>query len=177
MADRLQIKPAQGKLAVLTPGMGAVSSTFCAGLEAVRRGLRLPIGSLTQMGHIRLGKRTENRQPLLRNFLPLAELDDIVCGGWDIFEDSIYAAALKAGVLDRVLLDELKPALDTIRPLPAVFDNYYVKKLDGPHIKRGLNKMELAEALIQDMTDFVATSGCKRVVMIWCGSTEIFMQR
>jgi myo-inositol-1-phosphate synthase len=176
MAEKLPIKPVAGKLGILTPGMGAVSSTFMAGVEAVRRGLRLPIGSLTQMGHIRLGKRTENRQPMIRNFLPLAELDDLVFGGWDIFEDNVYEAATKAGVLDKALLDELQPSLATIRPMSAVFDNYYVKKLDGPHVKKGRNKMELAEALMQDMDTFRKQHHCDRLVMIWCGSTEIFLK-
>jgi len=176
MAERLSITPAEGKLGVLTPGMGAVSSTFFAGVEAIRRGLRQPIGSLTQMGHIRLGKRTEDRQPMIRNFLPLTDLDDIVFGGWDIFEDSVYDAATNAGVLPQQLLDELKPNLDAVRPMPAVFDNYYVKKLDGSHVKKGKNKMELAEALMQDMRDFAKQNNCSRLVMIWCGSTEIFLK-
>ena len=149
MAEGLQIKPAAGKLAILTPGMGAVSSTFMAGVEAIRLGMRLPIGSFTQMGHIRLGKRTDDRQPLVRNFVQLAELDDIVFGGWDIFEDSIYEACLKSGVLDRSLVDELKPSLDQIRPMPAVFDSYYVKNLQGHHVKKGKNKMELIEEAIK----------------------------
>jgi myo-inositol-1-phosphate synthase len=177
MADGLQIKPAEGKLGVLTPGMGAVSSTFIAGVEAIRRGLRLPIGSFTQMAHIRLGKRTDGRQPLVRNFAPLAELDDIVFGGWDIFEDSVYDACTNAGVLDRYLIEELKPALAQIRPMPAVFDNYYVKKLQGDHVKKGQNKLELAEALIGDMQRFRKENGCERLVMIWCGSTEIFLEQ
>ena len=177
MPDKLQIKPADGKLGILTPGMGAVSSTFFAGVESVRRGLRLPIGSFTQMGHIRLGKRTENRQPIVRDFLPLANLDDLAFGGWDIFPDSVYDAALKAGVLERSLLDELQPQLAEVKPMPAVFDNYYVKKLDGDHVKQGANKMELAEALMEDMENFKATNNCDRLVMVWCGSTEIFLQR
>ncbi len=177
MGEKLDIKPAAGKLGILTPGMGAVSSTFISGLEAVRRGLRLPTGSVTQLGHIRLGKRTEGRQPLIRNFVPLANLDDIVFGGWDIFNDSVYEAAVKAGVLDRTLLDELKPAIDGIRPMPAVFDQYYVKKLNGEHVKKGANKMALAEALMQDMDDFKAANGCDRLVMVWCGSTEIYIKR
>jgi myo-inositol-1-phosphate synthase len=177
MPDRLAIRPAQGKLGVLTPGMGAVSSTFIAGVEAIRRGLRLPVGSLTQMGHIRLGKRTDARQPMIRNFVPLVELGDLVFGGWDIFDDSVYEAAVKAGVLDRTLLDELKDSLDGIRPMPAVFDNYYVKKLEGTHVKKGANKMELAEALREDMRNFRKENGCDRLVVIWCGSTEIFLRR
>jgi len=177
MAEALRIKPAKGKLGVLTPGMGAVSSTFIAGVEAIRHGLRLPIGSLTQMGHIRLGKRTEGRQPLVRNFVPLAELSELVFGGWDIFEDNVYESCQKAGVLDRYLIEELKPVLEKIEPMSAVFDNYYVKKLDGPHVKKGTSKIALAEALREDITNFRKANGCDRVVLIWCGSTEIYLKR
>jgi myo-inositol-1-phosphate synthase len=176
MAEKLQIKPAAGKLGILTPGMGAVSTTFIAGVHAIRQGLRLPIGSLTQMGHIRLGKRTEDRQPLVRNFVPLAGLDDLVFGGWDIFEDSVYDAAVNAGVLEKELLDQLKPDLEAIRPMTAVFDQYYVKMLEGTHVKTG-TKMEMAEALMQDMETFKKENGCDRLVMVWCGSTEIFMKK
>ncbi len=177
MAEKLDIKPAGGKLGILTPGMGAVSSTFMAGVEAIRKGLSLPIGSVTQMGHIRLGKRTDGRQPLVKNFVPLAEMDDLVFGGWDIFPDNVYEAASKAGVLPQTMLDQLEPELAAISPMEAVFDNYYVKKLDGTHVKKDRNKLELAEALIQDMEDFKRRHGCDRLVMIWCGSTEIFLQR
>lgn len=177
MGEKRDIRPATGKLGILTPGMGAVASTFVAGVEASRRGLRLPIGSFTQMGHIRLGKRTDGRQPLVRNFLPLTDMQDIVFGGWDIFPDSIYEAAMKAGVLERDLLGELKAPLDAIKPMPAVFDQYYVKKLHGEHVKKGKNKMELAEAVMQDIADFKARNGCDRIVMVWCGSTEIFIKR
>jgi myo-inositol-1-phosphate synthase len=176
MPEKLQIKPATGKLGILTPGMGAVSSTFIAGVHAIRAGLRLPIGSFTQMGHIRLGKRTEDRQPLVKNFVPLTDLNDIVFGGWDIFEDSVYDAALKAGVLEKELLDQLKGDLEQIKPMKAVFDQYYVKKLEGHHVKTG-TKMELAEQLMQDMENFKKENGCERLVMVWCGSTEIFMKR
>ncbi len=176
MTTGLEVKPAGGKLGILTPGMGAVSSTFMAGVIAVRKGLRLPIGSVTQLGHIRLGKRTENRQPLIRNFVPLTELGDIEFGGWDIFADSIYDASLTAGVLPRELLKELEDELSAIKPMPAVFDNYYVKKLHGTHVKQGANKMELAEQLMADMENFKQEKGCDRLVMIWCGSTEIFMK-
>ena len=177
MAAGLTIKPAQGKLGILTPGMGAVSTTFMGGVEAVRRGMRLPIGSLTQMGHIRLGKRTDNRQPLVRNFVPLADLNDIVFGGWDIFADSAHEAAVKAGVLERHVLEDLRPFLSEIRPMPAVFDNYYVKKLDGTNVKKGRNKMALAEAIMRDIEEFKKANGCDRIVMVWCGSTEIFLTR
>ena len=176
MSDKLQIKPAQGKLGILTPGMGAVSTTFMAGVIAIRRGLRLPIGSFTQMAHIRLGKRTEDRQPLVRNFVPLAELDEIAFGGWDIFDVNAYESALNAGVLEKELLDQLKPELEQISPMPAVFDQHYVKKLEGTHVKSGETKMELAEALMQDMETFKKENGCDRLVMVWCGSTEIYMK-
>jgi myo-inositol-1-phosphate synthase len=177
MADQQQIQPASGKLGVLTPGMGAVASTFIAGVVAIRKGLRLPIGSMTQMGHIRLGKRTDDRQPLVRNFVPLADLDQLVFGGWDLFEDDVYQAAMKAGVLEKDLLHELKDELEAIKPMPAVFDNHYVKKLHGTHVKTGTSKMDLAEQLMQDMETFKKNNGCDRLVMVWCGSTEIFMKR
>ena len=176
MSDKREIQPIKGKLGVLTPGMGAVSTTFIAGVIAIRRGLRLPIGSFTQMGHIRLGKRTDDRQPLVRNFVPLSELDDIAFGGWDIFEDNVYEAALNAGVLEKDLIEELRTELEAIKPMSAVFDQHYVKKLQGTHVKSGENKMDLAEALMQDMATFKQENGCDRLVMVWCGSTEIFMQ-
>jgi myo-inositol-1-phosphate synthase len=176
MSTGLDVKPANGKLGILTPGMGAVSSTFMAGVIAVRKGIRLPIGSTTQMGHIRLGKRTDNRQPLIKNFVPITDLKDIVFGGWDIFEDSIYEASLTAGVLPKDLLDEMKDELSAIKPMPAVFDNYYVKKLEGTYVKQGANKMELAEQLMADMETFKTENGCDRLVMVWCGSTEIYMK-
>ncbi|MFN2250751.1 MAG: inositol-3-phosphate synthase, partial [Anaerolineae bacterium] len=157
--------------------MGAVSSTFVAGNFAIRQGLGLPIGSFTQMGHIRLGKRTDDRQPLVKDFVPLVPMEKLEFGGWDIFPDSVHEACLKAGVLPPTLVNELKPQLDEIRPMEAVFDKYYVKKLDGDHVKKAVNKMELAEALIDDMRRFKADNGCDRLVMVWCGSTEIFMER
>ena len=175
MSEKTEIRPINGKLGILTPGMGAVSSTFVAGTIAVRKGLRLPIGSFTQMGHIRLGKRSEERQPLVKNFLPLSELNDIAFGGWDIFEDSIYDAAINCGVLEKDLLEQLKPELEQIKPMKAVFDQYYVKKLEGTHVKTG-TKMELAEQVMQDMEDFKKENGCDRLVMVWCGSTEIYMK-
>jgi myo-inositol-1-phosphate synthase len=177
MAEQRKIQPATGKLGVLTPGMGAVSSTFMAGVHAIRAGLRKPIGSTTQMGHIRLGKRTEDRQPLVKDFLPLTTLENLEFGGWDIFDVSCYEASLTAGVLEKDLLDAIRPQLEAIRPMKAVFDQHYVKKLNGTHVKKAANKMELAEAVIQDMADFKKSHGCDRLVMIWCGSTEIYMQR
>jgi myo-inositol-1-phosphate synthase len=170
------IAPARGKLGVMIPGMGAVATTFVAGVEAVRRGLAHPIGSLTQMGTIRLGKRTEGRSPRIREFVPLAHLKDLVFTGWDLFPDDMYAAARKAGVLDKELLDQVKPFLSSIRPRPAVFDRSYVRKLDGPNVKKGKSKMDLAEQLRADIREFKKTSGASRFVTIWCGSTEIFLQ-
>ncbi|MCA1572131.1 MAG: inositol-3-phosphate synthase [Gemmatimonadota bacterium] len=170
------IREPRGKLGVLLPGMGAVSTTFMAGVEAVRRGGALPIGSLTQMGHIRLGKRTDHRNPRLGDFVPLAGLEDLEFGGWDIFEDDAYRSALNAGVLDREMLEGVRPFLEGIRPMPAAFDRHYVKKLDGPNVKRGKTKMELAEALIDDIETFRRERGVERMVMVWCGSTEIFLQ-
>jgi myo-inositol-1-phosphate synthase len=171
-----QIEPAQGKLGVMIPGMGAVATTFVAGVEAVRRGLARPIGSLTQMGTIRLGKRTEGRSPKIKDFVPLAKLDDLVFTGWDIFSDDMYASARNAGVLERDLIDQIKPFLQSIQPRTAVFDRNYVRKLDGPNVKKGKNKMELAEQVREDIREFKKSSGASRFVMIWCGSTEIFLR-
>ena len=165
-----------GKLGVLTPGMGAVATTFIAGVETVRQGLARPHGSLTQMGTIRLGKRSENRVPTIREFIPLAGLEDLVFGGWDIFEDDCYEAACKAGVLERGLLDSIRPFLERIKPMQAVFDRRYVKKLDGTWVKKGRNWFELAGQLMEDIERFRLTNGCDRLVMVWCASTEIFIK-
>ncbi|MGE5361204.1 MAG: inositol-3-phosphate synthase [Bacteroidales bacterium] len=156
-------------------GLGAVSTTFIAGVIAVRKGIARPIGSLTQMGTIRLGKRTEMRSPLIKDFLPLANLDDLVFGGWDIFEDNAYESAVNAGVLESSLLDQIRPELEAIKPWPAVFDRKYVKRLDGPNVKKGANKKVLAEQVIEDIRRFKAENKLDRLIMIWCGSTEIFM--
>ncbi|CDM65977.1 inositol-3-phosphate synthase [Pyrinomonas methylaliphatogenes] len=172
----VEIAPAQGKLGVLLVGLGAVSTTFIAGVEAVKRGLAEPIGSLTQMGTIRLGKRTENRVPKIKDFVPLAELDDLVFGAWDIFPDSAYEAALQAGVLEKELLVQLKPQLQKIKPMRAVFDQRYVKRLNGTHIKEGKTKMDLAEQLIEEIAEFKRRNRCARMVMIWAASTEVFMK-
>src|SRR5688572_10145880 len=155
--------------------MGAVSTTTIAGVLAIRRGLAKPIGSLTQMGTVRLGKRTEGRSPEIKDFVPLAGLDDVVFGGWDIFEDNSYEAARTAGVIDTALLDQIKPELEAIKPMSAVFDRRYVKRLDGPNVKRGANKRELAEQLRDDIRRFKKDNGLDRLVMIWCGSTEIYL--
>ncbi len=156
-------------------GLGAVSTTFIAGVMAVRKGIARPIGSLTQMGTIRLGKRTEGRTPLIKDLVPLASLDDIVFGGWDIFDDNCYEAATTAGVLEPSLLGQIKPELEAIKPMPAVFDRRYVKRLDGPNVKKGANKMDLAEQVRADIRRFKKENNLDRLVMIWCGSTEIYM--
>jgi myo-inositol-1-phosphate synthase len=160
----------------MIPGMGAVATTFVAGVEVIRRKYALPIGSLTQMGTIRLGKRTEARSPQIKKFVPLSGLEDLVFTGWDIFRDDMHTAAVKAGVLERELLDKVKPFLQSVKPLPAVFDHNYVRNIQGPNVKKGKNKMELAEQLRQDIRDFRKSSGAERLVMIWCGSTEIFLK-
>jgi myo-inositol-1-phosphate synthase len=172
----IKIAPPDGKLGVVLPGMGAITSTFIAGIEAIRRGLAKPIGSLTQMGTIRLGKRTENRVPAIRDFVPLASLDDLALGGWDLFSDNIYEAALKAGVLEQSLLDKVRDALESISPWPAVFDKTYVRRLDGTHVKKASNKMELAEQLQEDIRNFQKKNNLSRTVMVWCASTEIFLK-
>ena len=168
------IQAANGKLGVMTVGMGAVATTLIAGVDAVRKGTAKPIGSLTQMGTIRLGKRTENRIPLIKDFVPLATLDDIVFTGWDIFEDNAYEAAAHAKVLDKEQLNAIRSYLESIQPLPAVFDQHYVTRLNGTNIKKGKNKRELAEQLRTDIQAFKKT--VDRVVVIWCGSTEIFLE-
>jgi myo-inositol-1-phosphate synthase len=170
----VKIAPAVGKLGVLTPGMGAVTTTFVAGVEAVKRGLGLPIGSLTQLSTVRLGKRTEGRSPRIKDFVPLAELDDLVFGGWDIFEDNAYEAALKAGVLEPGLLAQVKEPLAALRPMRAVFNPEYIRRIHGPNVKADGSKMDQAEALGADIESFRRTSGASRLIMIWCASTEVF---
>jgi myo-inositol-1-phosphate synthase len=170
-----KIEKADGKLGVLLVGLGAVSTTTIAGVLAIRRGLAKPIGSLTQMGTVRLGKRTEGRSPAIKEFVPLASLDDIVFGGWDIFDENCYEAATTAGVLEKSLLDQIRPELERIRPWPAVFDRRYVKRLDGPNVKKGRNKRDLAEQLRADIQGFKNDHGLNRMVLIWCGSTETYM--
>jgi len=172
----VDIAPANGKLGILLVGLGAVSTTFVAGVEAIRKGAAQPIGSLTQMGTVRLGKRTDNRCPKIKDFVPLADLDDIVFGAWDIFADSAYEAALHAGVLEKSLVEDLREQLDSLKPMPAVFSQNYVKRLNGTNIKDGKNKMELAEQIIRDIADFKAEKGCDRLVIVWAASTEIFLE-
>ena len=174
--DNVKIAPAEGKLGVLIPGMGAVTTTFIAGLEAMKRGLGKPIGSLTQLGTIRLGKRTEGRSPAIKDFVPLAAIEDLEIGTWDIFEDNAYEAAVKAGVLEMPLLESVKAPMEAIRPMKAVFDQSFVKRLNGPNVKTGGSKMDYAEGVIEDIRQFKQRSGASRLMMIWCGSTEVFHQ-
>jgi myo-inositol-1-phosphate synthase len=169
-----KIAPAKGKLGVMVVGLGAVATTMIAGVEAIRRGLARPFGSLTQMGTIRLGKRTDNTSPKIKDFVPLADLNDLLFAAWDIFEDDAYQAAAHAEVLKKEMLDQIKPFLETIQPMPAVFDRYYVKRLNGTHVKKGTNKLDLANQVIADIQEF--KKKVDRVVMIWCGSTEIFLE-
>jgi len=170
----LTIAPAKGKLAILTPGMGAVATTLYAGVIAVNKGIAKPIGSHTQMGKIRLGKRTENRWTLVKDMVPLVPLTDVVFGGWDIFPENAYEAASHAKVLESSLLEQVKDELSKIKPMKAVFDRNFVKRLDGSHVKSAKTKMDLAEALRQDIRDFLKNNGCDRAVMVWCASTEVY---
>jgi myo-inositol-1-phosphate synthase len=170
------IRPAKGKLGILLPGMGAVATTFIAGVESIRKGLHKPIGSMTQMGTIRLGKRTDNRTPKISEFVPIAGLDDLVFGGWDIFEDNAYEAAKHAGVLSKDDLEAVRPFMESIRPMPGVFEPSYVKKLSGTYVKTGKNKMDMAEQLMADIERFKTTNGCDRLVAVWCGSTEVYKE-
>jgi myo-inositol-1-phosphate synthase len=176
MQKKIKIKPATGKLGILTPGLGAVATTFIAGVIASRRGLAEPIGSLTQMSNIRLGKRTENRNPKIKDFVPLATLDDIVFGGWDLYEDNVYEAAVNAKVLDRFMVEALKSDLEKIKPMKAVFEKRYARNLVGTHIKEGKTKMDLAKQLMDDIRQFKKDNDCSRLVMVWCASTEIYLE-
>lgn len=167
------IQPADGKLGVLIPGIGAVSTTFIAGVEAIKRGLAQPIGSLTQLATIRLGKRTDTNTPKIKDFVPLAGLNDLVFGGWDIYDDNAYEAAAHANVLEPNLLEKVRLPLEKIKPMPAVFEKEYVKRIDGPNVKKG-SKMDRAQMLIDDIEKFRKENDCARLAMIWCGSTEVF---
>jgi myo-inositol-1-phosphate synthase len=171
-----KIAPAKGKLGILLPGMGAVATTFMAGVELVRKGKAQPVGSLTQLGTIRLGKRTDNNSPKINKFVPLADLDNLVFGGWDIFKDNAYQAASNAGVLSKEDLLKVKPFLSKIKPMKAAFDKEYVKRLDGKHVKKAKNKYELALQIKEDIANFKKTSGATRLVTCWCGSTEVFIR-
>ena len=167
----------KGRLGVLLVGLGAVSTTFIAGVAAIKQGIAEPIGSLTQMGTIRLGKRTDNRVPLIKDFVPLAKLEDLVFGAWDIFPDSAYEAAMHAGVLEKELLAQIKAPLQKIKPMKAVFDQSYVKRLHGTNVKEGKSKMDLAQQLIEEIVEWKKKNRCSRVVMIWAASTEVFIKQ
>ena len=176
-SKRVDIKAPTGKLGVLTPGMGAVATTFIAGVEAIKAGIGDPIGSLTQMATIRLGKRTEKRTPMIKDFVPLANLEDLVFGGWDIFGESVYDSAIHAGVLKKETLDALKEPLKAIRPWEGAFDRDYVRRLDGTHVKEGATKWDLALQLREDIQRFKSDNGLDRMVMVWCGSTEVYIEQ
>ncbi|MGJ1263912.1 inositol-3-phosphate synthase [Sphingobacterium spiritivorum] len=171
-----QVKEANGKLGILIPGLGAVATTLIAGVAAINKGLSLPIGSVSQLSRIRLGKRTEDRNPLIKDFVPLAKLEDIVFGGWDVYEDNVYVAASKAKVLEQGQLDQVKDVLENIKPMKAVFDKNFVKNLDGTHIKSETTRRELADAARKDIRDFKEQNGLDRVVIVWCGSTERYIE-
>ncbi|NII83782.1 MULTISPECIES: inositol-3-phosphate synthase [unclassified Pedobacter] len=171
-----QVKAAEGKLGILMPGLGAVATTMIAGVAAIKKGISKPIGSLTQMGTIRLGKRTEKREPKIKDFVPLAGLDDLVFGGWDVYEDNVYEAALNARVLDANLLRDVREELQAIKPMRAAFDRNYVKNLDGKYVKDLDNRYELALAVMEDIKNFKAENNCDRIVLVWCGSTEIYFE-
>jgi myo-inositol-1-phosphate synthase len=173
---KINIKPANGKLGILIPGLGAVATTLIAGVEAVKKGISQPVGSLTQMGSIRLGKRTENRHPKIKDFVPLAKLEDIVFGGWDLYEDNVYESAMNAKVLEESLLNQVKEGLQAIKPMKAAFDKNYAKNLDGTYVKTG-TRYELAQQVMDDIKNFQAENGCDRVVLVWCGSVPKFTSK
>jgi len=176
MNSNIDIKKPVGKLGILTPGMGAVSTTFMAGVIATNKGIGKPIGSISQMGKIRLGKRTDDRNPKVNEFVPLASMKDMVFGGWDIFSENTYDAAMRAGVLDKELLYSLKDELSGIKPMPAVFDPDFVKNIEGENIKKEKTKMDAAKALMADIKNFKAENNCDRLVMVWCASTEVYTE-
>ncbi|MEE3235625.1 MAG: inositol-3-phosphate synthase [Candidatus Latescibacterota bacterium] len=176
MSDPKIIKSAEGKLGILMPGMGAVATTVIAGVEAIKAGLGKPIGSLTQMGTIRLGKRTEARSPLINEFVPLAQLDDLVFGGWDVFPDDAFEAATHAGVLEKGVLDGIEDRLRAVKPMKAVFDRDYVRRLEGSHVKSGKDKWSMVLEVREDIQRFKQENNVDRLVMIWCGSTEIYLE-
>ncbi len=177
MRKATEIEKPKGKLGVLLPGLGAVATTFIAGVQAIRKGISQPIGSLTQMGTIRLGKRTEKRVPMIKEFVELAELNDLVFAGWDLFEDNVYEAALNAGVLKKELLDQVRPEIEKIKPMKAVFDRNYVKKLNGTHVKKANTKYDYAQMLMDDIHNFKEKNNLSRMVTVWCASTEIFLKK
>ncbi|WP_313262571.1 inositol-3-phosphate synthase [Sphingobacterium multivorum] len=171
-----QVKDANGKLGILIPGLGAVATTLIAGVASINKGFSKPIGSVSQLSRIRLGKRTENRNPLIKDFVPLAKLEDVVFGGWDVYEDNVYEAASNAQVLEQGQLDAVKAELEAIQPMKAVFDRNFVKNLDGTHIKSEKTRRELADAVQRDIREFKEKNGLDRVVLVWCGSTERYIE-
>lgn len=176
VSDTITIEKPEGKLGILMPGLGAVATTFIAGVMAIKKGIARPFGSLTQMGTVRLGKRTDKRVPMIKDFVELTDLNNLVFGGWDIFDDNVYNAALNAGVLNKDLLDKVKKDIEPINPMKAVFDQNYVKKLQGNHVKKADTKYDYAQMLIEDIQKFKAENNCDRIAMIWCASTEVFMK-
>ena len=172
----MEVKEPNGRLGVLIPGLGAVATTFIAGVEAIKKGLAQPIGSVTQMGNIHLNRKSGDNYPKIKDFVPLAHLQDLVFGGWDVYEDNVYEAASKAGVIDQHMLDKLRPELEALKPMKAVFEKEYARNLDGTHIKQAGTKYALAEALIEDISRFQDSRGCDRLVMVWCGSTEVYIE-
>ncbi|GGF02692.1 inositol-3-phosphate synthase [Hymenobacter cavernae] len=170
------IGKAEGKLGILIPGLGAVATTLIAGVATVKKNLAQPVGSLTQMGNIRLGKRTEDRYPKIKDFVPLADLNDIVFGGWDVFNDNVFEAALKARVLEPMLLHAVRDELEAITPMKAVFDQSYIQNLEGEHVKQADTKADLAKAVMDDIENFKEANDCSRVVIVWCGSTERYLE-
>ncbi len=172
----VKVEKPTGKLGVLLPGMGAVATTFIAGVEAVKKGLAEPVGSLTQMGQLRLGKRSENKSSLIKDFIPLADLNSLVFGGWDIFTDNAYVAASKAKVLEKELLEQIRPELEAIKPMPAVFDSNFITLINGPNVKKGTSKMDLANQLREDIRNFKKNNNCDRLVIVWCASTERYTE-
>jgi len=172
----VDIAPAEGKLGILLVGLGAVSTTLVAGVEAIKRGISEPVGSLTQMGTIRLGKRTDDRSPKIKEFVPIADLNDVVFGAWDIFSENAFDSAMNAGVLDKDLLNQVSEPLSSLKPMPAVFEQTWVKRLHGDNIKQGKSKMDLAEQLIEDIAKFRSENNCSRLVMVWAASTEVYLE-
>ena len=172
----MEVKEPTGRLGVLIPGLGAVATTLIAGVEAIKKGIAQPIGSITQMGNIHLNRKSGNNYPKIKDFVPLANLQDIVFGGWDVYEDNVFEAASRAKVLEPGMLHALRPELEAVKPMKAVFEKEYAKNLDGTHIKKGANKYELAKALMDDMTSFQESRDCNRLVIVWCGSTEKYIE-
>jgi myo-inositol-1-phosphate synthase len=172
----MEVKEATGRLGVLIPGLGAVATTLIAGVEAIKKGIAQPIGSITQMGNIHLNRKTGNNYPKIKEFVPLAGLQDLVFGGWDVYEDNVYEAASRAKVLEAGTLQALRSELEAIKPMKAVFDKSYIKNLDGTHVKQGANKYALALALMDDIAQFQESRDCDRIVMVWCGSTEKYTE-